>query len=197
MACRHPDAAFFFADRLLALDHTDSKVYALSLHHPTAEPDAHAWIEGTLARLQQPPPRDAVIPAVHSGAPVSSPGHWAPGNGGKQGVAAAPGSAVPPPFALRRCREQYLDDVAACQEALYAGESYEICLTNCMHAAPDAADAWRFYEALRRVNPAPFSAWLHLGEVGPPLLLPARSAVARPAAVAACARGYATDRDFY
>lgn len=192
-ACRHPDAAFFFADRLLALDHTESKVYALSLHQAAAESDAQAWIDGSLARLQQQPPQDSAVAAVAPEGPAAAPGHRANRRGGKQDIAVAPRSAVPPPFALRRCREQYLEDVATCQEALHAGESYEICLTNCMHAEADAAEAWHFYEALRRVNPAPFSAWLHLGEVRPPLALLARSSAAHPASEPECASACATD----
>ncbi len=66
-------------------------------------------------------------------------------------------------FSVGRGREQYLADIARCQSALAAGESYEVCLTDQIHT--DAApDPWELYRGLRRSNPAPFAAYLKLGE---------------------------------
>jgi anthranilate/para-aminobenzoate synthase component I len=68
-------------------------------------------------------------------------------------------------FRLARSRVQYLEDIAACMDALQCGESYEICLTNSMSAGVPSFDAWQFFQVLRHVNAAPHSAWLHCGEV--------------------------------
>jgi para-aminobenzoate synthetase len=47
---------------------------------------------------------------------------------------------------------------------LAAGESYEVCLTDQMHT--DASpDPWLLYRGLRSSNPAPFAAYLKLGEL--------------------------------
>ncbi len=67
-------------------------------------------------------------------------------------------------FRPGRGREQYLADIARCQSALGAGESYEVCLTDQIHT--DASpDPWQLYRGLRRSNPAPFAAYLKLGEL--------------------------------
>src|SRR6201999_2849682 len=67
-------------------------------------------------------------------------------------------------FTCGRGREQYLADLARCQAALAAGESYEVCLTD--QISTDASpDPWELYCLLRRTNPAPFAAYLKLGEL--------------------------------
>ena len=67
-------------------------------------------------------------------------------------------------FSLRRPADDYLRDIERCQEYLAAGESYEICLTNEL-AGPPCADTLSLHRVLRRVNPAPFAAFLRLGGV--------------------------------
>jgi para-aminobenzoate synthetase len=65
-------------------------------------------------------------------------------------------------FHCGRGREQYLADIARCQAALAAGESYEVCLTD--QISTDASpDPWELYRVLRHTNPAPFAAYLRLG----------------------------------
>jgi para-aminobenzoate synthetase len=81
---------------------------------------------------------------------------------GNPGIPA--GNARPVIFRCGRGREQYLADIARCQAALAAGESYEVCLTDQIStdAAPDPFDLYRL---LRRRNPAPFAAYLKLGDM--------------------------------
>ena len=64
---------------------------------------------------------------------------------------------------LRRGREHYLANIETCKRLLEAGESYEICLTNTL-ALPALADPFELYRVLRRVNPAPYSAYLRMRE---------------------------------
>ena len=62
---------------------------------------------------------------------------------------------------VRRGRAAYLADVAACREALAAGESYELCLTTALVRSPAALpDPAALYRSLRAVNPAPYAAFL-------------------------------------
>ncbi len=66
----------------------------------------------------------------------------------------APAQRFPccPDIRIRHEREQYLKLIAACNEAIVAGETYEVCLTN-MVEARGAIDPWHSYRALRSVNP--------------------------------------------
>ncbi len=81
-------------------------------------------------------------------------------------------TAVPKPqvegesgdFQLRRSPARYREDIAACKRHLTEGHSYEICLTNKL-VAQGAADPLATYRSLRRLNPAPFSAFLRFGDL--------------------------------
>jgi len=73
-----------------------------------------------------------------------------------------PAAACSERFAPRRSAERYRQDIRACRRYLTAGDSYEICLTNRLTAATEA-EPLSLYRALRRANPAPFSAFLRFG----------------------------------
>jgi para-aminobenzoate synthetase len=65
---------------------------------------------------------------------------------------------------LARPHGQYLADVAECHRQLRLGNSYEICLTNHVEL-PFDGDPFELYTRLRRVNPAPYGAYLRFGEL--------------------------------
>lgn len=65
-------------------------------------------------------------------------------------------------ISLRHNREQYLDAVTACQQAIVEGETYEVNLTNRITVDADV-DLWPAYRFLRRTSPAPFGALLKFG----------------------------------
>ncbi|MGW6640916.1 aminodeoxychorismate synthase component I [Streptomyces iakyrus] len=138
-----PDAAWLFADRVIAVDHEEGFTYAVCLAEdtPQAAREAADWLEGVLAGLscvatERPP----------------LPGPPEP---------ADPGAAEP---WLVRDRATYLADIEACRQALRAGTSYEVCLTNAARL-PAPPDPLEFYRALRRDNPAPYAAFLRFGEL--------------------------------
>jgi para-aminobenzoate synthetase len=134
-----PDAAFVFADRLIAFDHLEQATYVLCLTDAANEEDGERWIRETALRL-------AALP------PVTDP-DWEEQAWDSQPVA----------FTLSRSHEQYLDDIGRVKQYLTDGDSYEVCLTNKVwsNVAPPAL---ALYRTLRRVNPAPFSAFLKFGE---------------------------------
>jgi aminodeoxychorismate synthase component I len=132
-----PDAAFIFADRLIAFDHLAGHTYLVCL--ATELEPGERWIGETSERLASLPTLDE------------------PGLDARD-------AAEPRGFRMARSRERYLDDIAACKRRLTAGETYEVCLTNRVHAGP-VDDPLLLYRALRRVNPAPFAAFLRFGDL--------------------------------
>jgi para-aminobenzoate synthetase len=138
-----PDAAFVFADRLIAFDHVERTTYVLALadDSPGTAEEAERWIRDTSLRLVSLPP-------------VEQP-DWERLSAERQDP--------PVRFALSRSHERYLADIARCKQRLTDGETYEICLTNKV-AADVRPDPLPLYRTLRRVNPAPFSAYLRIGD---------------------------------
>ncbi len=141
-----PDAAFVFADRLIAFDHQERHTYLLA-HVPQAS--VH----------QICPP---------SGGQIDAPERWIEETSRR--LAALPGLSEPEPeqepieLRLRRSPQDYRDEIKACKRYLTAGHSYEICLTNRV-LAEVSPDPLELYRSLRRVNPAPFAAYLRFGEL--------------------------------
>jgi para-aminobenzoate synthetase len=129
-----PDAAFLFADRMIAFDHEESEAWLVSYGAPE---DAGKWMDDTARILADLPPEpDAEPPA-------------------------APACLT---LRMERNREEYLADIERCRQYIRDGESYEICLTNQVHANA-IRDPLAFYRKLRSINPAPYAAFLRFGEL--------------------------------
>ncbi|MFF0090673.1 aminodeoxychorismate synthase component I [Streptomyces canus] len=149
-----PDACWLFADRLIAVDHLKRFTYAVCLAEdtPQAAGEAEEWLESTLAQLSfvatEPDPTEA--PALPT--PTGPADHDLD-----------PGLGAAEPW-LVRDRATYLADIESCGRELRAGTSYEVCLTNAARL-PAPPDAYEFYRVLRRVNPAPYAAFLRFGDV--------------------------------
>jgi para-aminobenzoate synthetase len=134
-----PDAAFVFADRLIAFDHLERVTYVLCITDPDNAEAGDRWLSETSLRLASLGPIDAP--------------DW-------EGL---PSPEEPVEFRLHRSHQQYLDDIATCKRYLIEGDTYEVCLTNKI-TADVRPDPLALYRTLRRVNPAPFSAFLRFGE---------------------------------
>src|SRR6185436_8183609 len=77
----------------------------------------------------------------------------------------APATSKPSaPFRFERNKAEYLQDIAECLRLIREGESYEICLTNRL-LGESSIDPLDYYRTLRRLNPAPYSAFLRLPEL--------------------------------
>jgi para-aminobenzoate synthetase len=143
-----PDAVLMLANRIVAVDHAARRTDLLAICRE-GDAEAERWLDHAqavvrelLATPQPEAPDERAIGIATSGEPP----------------------ARPVSFRCGRGREQYLADILRCQAALAAGESYEVCLTDQIHT--DASpEPFELYRQLRRINPAPFAAYLKLGEL--------------------------------
>jgi len=139
-----PDAVLMLANRVVAVDHASGRTHVLAVRSGE-DPGAELWLDQAEAAVRNAladPPATVTAGDPAFGEPS--------------------GSHVR--FQCGRGREQYLADIARSQAELAAGESYEVCLTDQIStdAEPDPFD---LYRNLRRSNPAPFAAYLKLGDV--------------------------------
>jgi para-aminobenzoate synthetase len=75
-----------------------------------------------------------------------------------------PAASVPVQFELAREHDAYIRLIAECQARIAAGESYEICLTNQLRVRSGSSPL-AYYETLRNLNPAPYSAYLRFDDI--------------------------------
>ena len=134
-----PDAAFIFADRLIAFDHYEKCTYLVCVTAPTSEDEGERWIRETSERLDSLPPLEPVD------------------------LAAITADGEPAEFYMSRSHQQYLDDIQSIKDYLTEGETYEVCLTNKVRT-DIAPDPLPLYRTLRSINPAPFSSYLRFGD---------------------------------
>ncbi len=137
-----PDALWMTAARYVVIDHRAGRTWVCALAR-AGELEPVRWLDQAVESLHplaaSPPPG----PVEPTGTPVPR---------------------VDPEPWLVRTRDRYLADVETCLARLMAGESYEICLTNTVDL-PFAGDPFEAYLRLRHRNPAPYAAYLRLGDV--------------------------------
>ena len=140
-----PDAVLMLANRLVAVDHVHGRTHLIALCREGEEADAERWLDRAEAAVE------AVLADPPAAPSPADPAFGTP-------------SAGHVSFDCGRGRRQYLADIERSQAELAAGESYEVCLTDQISTAAEP-DPFDLYRNLRRANPAPFAAFLKLGEV--------------------------------
>nr|XP_025687613.1 aminodeoxychorismate synthase, chloroplastic isoform X1 [Arachis hypogaea] len=135
-----PDACFFFADNLIAIDHKNDNVYILAIHEESSS--MTQWLDDAEEKLLN------LYGSEIMGSEKQYP-HPLTCSSQKVG------------FAAEKSREQYIKDVKKCLEYIKDGESYELCLTNQMRKPIKNLDSLGLYLHLRERNPAPYAAWLN------------------------------------
>jgi para-aminobenzoate synthetase len=131
-----PDAAFILASQIIVFDHQEQRVYLLYLGHQEEWDQAQIWFETIKESLGTLLPLPDLKPA--------------------------PGP-TPLEFNLCRSRLTYLQDIDYCFKQIRQGETYEVCLTNQLHAQI-SVDPLQFYRQLRHRNPAPYAGFLRFGD---------------------------------
>jgi para-aminobenzoate synthetase len=150
-----PDINFAFIQRSVVIDHATGKTYVQSLL-----PNDSSWIEHaghTLENLIQQ--RDLVSESRTARSDVRVTRELREGLEMEKRLSLSQ---------IRTPQEQhYRNKVLTCQESLAAGNSYELCLTDETLIEVPKIDGkgvspWALYKKLRRKNPAPYGAYLHL-----------------------------------
>ncbi|HEV2800192.1 MAG TPA: aminodeoxychorismate synthase component I [Pyrinomonadaceae bacterium] len=131
----HPDCILLFVDRCIVIDHEEGDLYLLYLAQESENHAAAQWFDFAVSHLQMDT-RDKPPPANYE----------------------------PLHFRAARTREVYLRQIATCLKHIRDGDSYEVCLTNRLEARTDVPPL-EFYKVLRKLNPAPYSAYLKFPEV--------------------------------
>ncbi|RDY10093.1 Aminodeoxychorismate synthase, chloroplastic, partial [Mucuna pruriens] len=138
-----PDACFFFADNLVAIDHKNDDVYILAIHEESSS--ITQWLDDTQEKLlnlngsvRMALERQKSHPLTFSSSKAS--------------------------FEAERSREQYIEDVKKCLNYIKDGESYELCLTTQLRKPIEELNSLGLYLHLRERNPAPYAAWLNFSK---------------------------------
>jgi anthranilate/para-aminobenzoate synthase component I len=68
-------------------------------------------------------------------------------------------------FSPKISKGQFLKMVECAREYIAAGDIYQVCLSHPFEATADTSSAWEYFEKLRVLSPAPYSAFLNFGGV--------------------------------
>ena len=131
----HPDAAYILADRFIAFDHDTGKTYLVAVTRSGVDDCCDAWFDNTEQTLQRLTPMQSPDLIEDE---LS--------------------------YELASSAEGYLEDIDECLRVIKEGESYQLCLTNKIHCAL-SVDPFTYYRVLRRLNPAPYAAYLRFGDM--------------------------------
>ncbi|KAH0838045.1 ADC synthase [Lanmaoa asiatica] len=143
---RHPDVNLVFVERSIVLDSKTDIIYLQSIIDSDEE-----WLAETAARLKLTIPDYAT--RSYNSVPSST--------------KVRPGTAT----VILPDKDLYISRINIAKEYLYAGDSYELCLTAhtrvvlndpVAHKAFRHSSSWERYKHLRELNPAPHSAFLRL-----------------------------------
>ena len=148
-----PDAAFFFIDRFIAVDHMDGGIWVVELKNDS---DENGWMDSTILEVSG-------LANKKSLESISDENRYALNSPSGENIEFLKSNPVDLRFEIREPYEKYIKNIHACMDALYSGDSYELCLTTCLQRKTNA-DAWKFYKILRKTNPAPYAAWIRFDD---------------------------------
>ena len=164
---RVPDLNFALVERSIVIDHVDHLIYVQSIL-----PNDNDWLsESTMVingitkadLFTEDDKNPPILASAHHGLPSTILGSGLRGKNTRCEILDYFKSGeIQRPAELRYCQK-----ILRCREALRAGDSYELCLTDqTIVAVPEnnvLDQPWVLYQHLREVNPAPFGAYVRLG----------------------------------
>lgn len=144
------DAWLLFADRAVVIDHATGTTYAIALHTECERNEQESWLQA-IAGIVISLSAHCGEPALHDAANQDD---HPPTHDGHDHVVAQAG---------RHTQAEYRRLIQRAQDAIRAGETYEVCLTNEV-TWPHPVDAATTYRAMRAISPVPHGAWLECGD---------------------------------
>ena len=129
-----PEISLMWVDRSIMVDHQKKTVIVQTIRR-----DDNAWLEQTLAETK------ALFRERTS----------------KQGIDSFGIQLIVPTQTPFPSHDQYISKIRSCQSSLYAGDSYELCLTTSASLTSDIPP-YALYSSLQQTNPAPYAAYLDL-----------------------------------
>ncbi|KAG0035845.1 Protein phosphatase PP2A regulatory subunit B [Podila clonocystis] len=187
---RYPDASFVLATQAVVFDHVEKQVYVLGVmnNSPDTQTSIGApigfssysacnnWIQDVSESIQYIARRNTPGTGARRKSPLAtSPPNKIEGHSTpyllKQRHRRQSSAGLLSPFKVDVTEKDYLKAIQDSLDYIHEGESYELCLTTQFRAKipqylrndPHQGDpAFELYKILRKLNPAPFSAFLSM-----------------------------------
>jgi anthranilate synthase component 1 len=177
-----PEGLFLLFEATIAFDHPRQRLLLLTNVRVERAGEEEAAVDAAVARL------DRLEDFVHGEEPALR---------GARRVAAR--EARGRPFEGLMPREKFLDAVCRAKEAIFAGDIYQVVLSQ-RWTAPLNVDPFDVYRALRMLNPSPYLFYLETREAAvfgasPEMLVRCRGRAVETRPIAGTARRGATPRE--
>ena len=186
---RIPEGLFLLFDATIAFDHPRQRLLLLTNVRVESKGDEERQVDAAIARLdlledfvhgEEAAPRRARRPAARE-------------------KTAAARAVHERPFEPLMPREKFLDAVCRAKEAIFAGDIYQVVLSQ-RWTAPLDVDPFDVYRALRMLNPSPYLFYLETREAAifgasPEMLVRCRGREVETRPIAGTARRGATPRE--
>lgn len=146
---QHPDVNLVFVERSIVLDSMTGRAFVQS-----TVADDDKWLSGMVLQLRHLLTTTTPHVEFH---PCSQPKRR------RKTITTSPTVLLPD-------KQQYIESIKHAQQYLFAGDSYELCLTAPTRVRVpevpsderEGSSSWQLYKVLRKRNPAPHSAFLRL-----------------------------------
>ena len=162
---RAPDFNFALVERSIVVDRVENRIYIQSLL-----PRDSDWLSETSTAIRSMLDEHGLF-EDHPSPPLASNSHVLPTTVSKTNLCSRPARSEILEYFIsgdiqRPSEDNYRERVLGCQEALRAGDSYELCLTDQTTVTilkdNNLDHPWVLYQHLRERNPAPFGAYVRL-----------------------------------
>ncbi len=184
-----PEGLFLLFEATIAFDHPRQRLLLLTNVRVERVGEEEAEVDAAIARL------DRLEDFVHGEVPPPRGARRA----SDRGKAAAVREGAGRPFEPLMPREKFLDAVCRAKEAIFAGDIYQVVLSQ-RWTAPLDVDPFDVYRALRMLNPSPYLFYLETREAAvfgasPEMLVRCRGREVETRPIAGTARRGATPRE--